>query len=140
MNDLNIKELREKMGLTQLELAEMIGVSRNTIINYEKGGVISDAKRKILYKVLNENAQNITELNEPVAVYETNFDKKIVENEEKIAIAKKEIAELEEKIKENPDRKSTYNRYIAELEEKIFLHNKIINTILEAKDDFLNKK
>lgn len=52
MNDLEIKKRREELGLSQLELANKIGVSRNTIINYEKGGVIPESKRQILESVL----------------------------------------------------------------------------------------
>ena len=32
-----LEELREKAGLTQMELAKEVGMSKNTIINYEKG-------------------------------------------------------------------------------------------------------
>lgn len=48
MKDLDVKKIRERLGLTQDELAKQIGVSRNTIINYEKGGVIPESKRTIL--------------------------------------------------------------------------------------------
>lgn len=33
----NIREVREKQSLTQADLAEMVGVSRQTIISLEKG-------------------------------------------------------------------------------------------------------
>ncbi|BFN03535.1 DNA-binding protein [Clostridium novyi A str. 4552] len=33
----NLKEIRNKKGLTQTELAEMVGVSRNTISSIETG-------------------------------------------------------------------------------------------------------
>lgn len=49
-----IKEKREQLNLTQVELAELIGVSRNTIINYERGSVIPTSKLSILEKILNE--------------------------------------------------------------------------------------
>jgi len=48
MNGLDIKRRREELGLAQQELANKIGVSRNTIINYEKGGVIPEPKRQML--------------------------------------------------------------------------------------------
>ena len=37
MDALEIKQHRERLGLTQKELADLIGASRETIINYEKG-------------------------------------------------------------------------------------------------------
>lgn len=36
MKDLNIKELLKEIGFPQTELAKRIGVSRQTIVNYEK--------------------------------------------------------------------------------------------------------
>lgn len=140
MNGLNIKEFREKLGLTQLELAEMIGVSRNTIINYEKGGVIPEAKRKILHKVLGENAQEATLLEEPEAIYNTYYDEKIAKQKEEIEKIKKEIEKWEAKLKENPDKGDTYKKYIASYEEQIYLHNQIINITLEAKMDYLENR
>lgn len=140
MNELNIKELREKLGLTQLELAEMIGVSRNTIINYEKGGVISPAKSKILHTVLIKNAQNKTLVSESEAVYATNFDAKICFQKEEIEKLKKEIEKWEIKLKEDPEKKETYQKYISSYEEQIYLHNEIINITLEAKRDYLENK
>ena len=48
MNGLEIKEKRIKLGLTQEELANLIGVSKNTVLNYEKGNTIPESKIKIL--------------------------------------------------------------------------------------------
>ena len=39
-----IKNNREKLGYTQEKLAELLGVSRQTIINYENGKVIPENK------------------------------------------------------------------------------------------------
>lgn len=52
MNGTEIREKREKLGLTQKELADLIGASRETIINYEKGKAIPKSKTEILQKVL----------------------------------------------------------------------------------------
>lgn len=52
MDALEIKQRREQLGLTQKELAELIGASRETIINYEKGKPIPKSKSEILHKVL----------------------------------------------------------------------------------------
>lgn len=65
MNALQIKEKRKKLGLTQLELAELIGVSKNTVLNYEKGSVIPESKITILNKILNDTdvKNNISNVN-----------------------------------------------------------------------------
>lgn len=52
-----IKKKRKELGLTQDELGKLIGVSKNTILNYEKGKVIPDSKITILDTVLNEKTQ-----------------------------------------------------------------------------------
>lgn len=52
ISGLEIKQSREKLGLTQKELADLIGSSRETIINYEKGKPIPKSKSEILHRVL----------------------------------------------------------------------------------------
>jgi len=47
-----IRERRKELNLTQDELAKKIGVSKRTIINYEKGEVIPETKAEILHNVL----------------------------------------------------------------------------------------
>lgn len=56
MEGLNIKQRREQLGLTQKELGDLIGSSRETIINYEKGKPIPKSKSEILNKVLQEGS------------------------------------------------------------------------------------
>ena len=56
MEGLDIKQRREELGLTQKELGDLIGASRETIINYEKGKPIPKSKSEILHKVLESNA------------------------------------------------------------------------------------
>lgn len=60
MDAKTIREKREKLGLTQSELAAIIGVSLRTIQNYEKDGVIPSSKYEILRNVLNTGNINIT--------------------------------------------------------------------------------
>ena len=52
MSDLNIKELRKKMDITQKQLAEMVGVTTNTVQNWEAGGTIPKSKHQILSLLL----------------------------------------------------------------------------------------
>lgn len=60
MNAEIIRNKREELGLTQSELAALIGVSVRTIQNYEKDGVIPSSKYEILRKALNTGNVNIT--------------------------------------------------------------------------------
>ena len=55
MRMFNVKEEREKLGLTQTELAEKIGVSLRTVQNYENGEVIPKSKYEILRNVFGDN-------------------------------------------------------------------------------------
>lgn len=48
MNNLDIKKIRTMLGLTQKQLAETVGVSVNTIQNWESGGKIPKSKHPIL--------------------------------------------------------------------------------------------
>ena len=52
MNDLDIKELREKLGITQEELAKRLGVHARTIQNWESGSKIPESKHAILRNIL----------------------------------------------------------------------------------------
>ncbi len=45
----NIRTLREKLGFTQEELAEKVGVTRQTIIALEKGGY--NPSLKLAYRI-----------------------------------------------------------------------------------------
>ncbi|OXB01717.1 hypothetical protein B0A75_04560 [Flavobacterium oncorhynchi] len=98
MNDLNIKELRAQKGLSQSELAKRIGVSRQTIVNYEKGEVIPESKRDILYNILLNNDTDTD--NELVGYYTkslSGYSKKIAEKEEEIKARLETIRLLKEK-------------------------------------------
>lgn len=48
MDKADVKRVRQILGLTQKELADKIGVSVNTIQNYEKGGVIPVSRQQML--------------------------------------------------------------------------------------------
>ncbi|MCL2843480.1 MAG: helix-turn-helix domain-containing protein [Oscillospiraceae bacterium] len=47
-----LREERERLSLTQTELAEQLGVSRNTIVNYERGA--SHPRERRIYSKLAE--------------------------------------------------------------------------------------
>lgn len=48
MNDLDIKKIRERLGISQETLAEMVGVHPRTIQNWESGTTIPKSKHAIL--------------------------------------------------------------------------------------------
>ena len=61
----DIKKFREKNGITQSRLGQMIGVHKNTIINYEKGEVIPESKQRLLSDIIKEASNLVQELNSP---------------------------------------------------------------------------
>lgn len=58
MNGLDIKDLRLKIGVTQRELAGMIGVSEKTVQNWEYGKPIPTTKHQILQSLLPSMDEN----------------------------------------------------------------------------------
>jgi transcriptional regulator with XRE-family HTH domain len=52
-----LKYKRKQLKLTQDELAKLLGVSKNTVFNWEKGKRIPESKTFILEQVLNNNKQ-----------------------------------------------------------------------------------
>lgn len=52
MTDLELKELRQKLDLTQVQLAQLIGVDVKTIQNWESGRKIPRSKDGILRSLL----------------------------------------------------------------------------------------
>jgi len=52
MSNLDIIKIREELKVTQKEFAELIGVDRRTVINYEQGKIIPESKKKLLELLL----------------------------------------------------------------------------------------
>lgn len=79
MNAKEIREKRKELGITQKKLAEMLGVSTQTINGYENGKEIPSTKIKILESILSKNTSNI--VLEPDTKYQILFgDNKHIEN------------------------------------------------------------
>jgi transcriptional regulator with XRE-family HTH domain len=92
MNDLDIKEIRKNLGVSQEKLAEMLGVVRQTVRNWENGAIIPQSKRLIL-----TNLQNQTK--EKEKIQDPQRDETLSpDNNNQIADLKKRIAELEATI------------------------------------------
>lgn len=56
MCEIKIKEIREKLGLTQQEFAQNIGVHYKTVQNWEAGRHIPESKKAILSKFIDNNS------------------------------------------------------------------------------------
>ena len=76
MDAQEIRQKREGLGLTQKELADLIGASRETIINYEKGKPIPKSKSEILRKVLEPGSVYDKEVKGEVVKISDNFENK----------------------------------------------------------------
>lgn len=48
MNEINVKEIRDALGISQKTMAEKLGVHPRTIQNWEAGGEIPQSKRALL--------------------------------------------------------------------------------------------
>ena len=60
MNGLDIKDLRLKIGVTQRELAEMVGVSEKIVQNWEYGKPIPTTKHQILRAIQTGMEENVS--------------------------------------------------------------------------------
>ena len=102
MNALEIINFRKKFNLTQPQLAEMVGLSTNTILNYEKGGVITPAKQIFLENFF-KNQNNSNEPNEIITnhVHEDQMNDREIIRELNMLLFKKEkeIEHLKRELK-----------------------------------------
>lgn len=78
MSDIDVRAIRKKLGLTQLDFAKKIGVSRDTVINYEKGETIPASKIEMLNNLLSDKENNNHSkpekiYNEGVPIYDVDF-------------------------------------------------------------------
>lgn len=85
MNAIEIKEKRKKLGLTQKQLAELLGVSYQTVNGYENGKEIPATKIQLLENILNPAVENFVNEN-MVSEYQvkTGFDTKIEQINDRI--------------------------------------------------------
>lgn len=111
MNDIDVKKIREKLGISQEVLAEMVGVHPRTIQNWESGSKIPNSKHAILRDLIlkpqryaggeqqNINGDNINGNN--VTVHKTDTDKLLeilASKEQSLAKAQEHIDKLLEII------------------------------------------
>ena len=55
MNDIDVKRIRQELGLTQANFAKMLGVNPRTVQNWEAGGVIPESKCELLRNIKEGN-------------------------------------------------------------------------------------
>jgi DNA-binding XRE family transcriptional regulator len=96
MNALELKQKRKKCGLTQEELAKLIGVSVKTISNYEKGEVIPISKHAILLAVLTKD--KVSEPEENYNLEEKNCEEKLLNLQKELNYKDQIIDLLKDKI------------------------------------------
>jgi len=127
-----------KNGITSYELAKHLPLSQVALHGILSGTTTQPRIKNVqlIYEYLFGNDYKTTESEK---IFETSFDKKIAENEEKIQKKKLEIKDWENKINLHPEKKETYNKYIDGLHEQIFLLNDMINITLVAKKEFLEE-
>jgi transcriptional regulator with XRE-family HTH domain len=97
MCDLNVKEIRKNLGVSQTKFAEMLGVHIRTVQNWESGGVIPQAKYTLLHNLQNQSKekekiqdpQRDERLREPNAAYNRDIE---------ITLLRQRIADLERTI------------------------------------------
>lgn len=106
MYNLNIKELRKKKGWSQDTLAKKIGVSRQTIVNYEKGEVIPESKKELLYNILQDVTENIVQESSTDYQILPGYQRKIFETELEIQEYEKTI-DLKKSLKEDYSHEKT---------------------------------
>lgn len=70
MNSLDVIRIRENLGLTQKEFANLLNVSLRTVQNYEAGGTIPKSKYAILHKLENENIEDEENYNDVLMLKE----------------------------------------------------------------------
>lgn len=58
MNGVEIREARERMGMTQEQLAQQIGVHLRTVGNWERGQTVPKNRMARLRRVLGEDGGN----------------------------------------------------------------------------------
>lgn len=101
MSDLDIKEIRKKLNISQTKFAEMLGVHLRTVQNWESGGVIPQVKTTILRNLSSQtkekektsDPQPDERLCDPSADYLTSANREI-------QLLRQRIADLEKTIKD----------------------------------------
>lgn len=60
-SDLDIKSIRKKLGLTQVDFAKKIGVDTRTVQNWEYGRIIPSTKSELIHSLIKDDNSSINE-------------------------------------------------------------------------------
>ena len=140
MTGLEVKELRKKLGLTQVQLAELIGVDSKTVQNWEYGRKIPNSKEGILRDLSSGNiAHRKVYGGQHVLGGDAVNGDKIVEKftEREIEIDKAEIdcdplvAALQSTIADQKDQISFLQNQLADAQSQLADANKRIQTLTD---------
>lgn len=85
---------RLEMGLTQTQLAEILGIAKNTISNYETSQLIPKIKLEKVCKALNWDIQFFTKEDNNTKTIETRIElleRKVLEQDKKIEQLQKAV-------------------------------------------------
>ena len=115
MTNIDIRLIRQKLGISQEELGKMIGVSRNTIANYEKGGVIPESKHDLLLKLMNSDTAKFIQTYLIDGVDLSN-EAGMTKTEITTALADATIVEYRKLLKEKDNEIGRLNKEIGRLE------------------------
>lgn len=96
MNDLDVKEIRLNLGVSQEKLAEMLGVDIRTVQHWENGRVISDRNSVKIRKLLQQKSEETPQKSEE----KNSESKEITLLEQQIKDKDKVITLLEQQIKD----------------------------------------
>lgn len=61
---LDIKEIRSRLGMTQAQLGEAVGVDQSTVSNWENGALPRGPARKLLQKLAEQSSASASSLAE----------------------------------------------------------------------------
>ncbi len=122
MSDLDIKEIRKKLGVSQTKLAEMLGVHLKTVQNWEAGRVIPKTKYGILQSLLSNIPQKEINIEEKEKIQDPQLDETPApgNNDSLIALLQKRIQDLE-----------NLNRILTESNNTLIATNKTQARIIE---------
>lgn len=117
MESIDVRKVRDDLGLTQEEFASLISVDRRTVINYEQGKVMPDSKKKLITLLVKSKKKSSDTNNENSS---SNTDKN---NDEgllrEITSLKNHILTLNELVSDKRNLLDIYKSEITSLKEEL---------------------
>jgi DNA-binding XRE family transcriptional regulator len=119
-------KIREKLGYTQKEFAEIIGVDRRTIINYEQGRKIPNTKIILLNTFLNQGFPDLKGDKEESINWKTNIlDLELRNLNREVIDLKDHIKTLKESLESKSKLANIYESEITLLKKRlVYFENK----------------